>query len=173
MKRCCAVLLVLVIAAAMFSACANNKNTETTPPVSQASQTAPPDFSGMDLTGVWGVSQVLDSLGVPAGEDRLKEIGANYTIELLGGGMYIICDAEGKEIGQGEYSVTQDRLIFSASGGETVYTIRDENTIQCTANDGSVTVMTRRCLDTSGNEEEEAAASPTGADAEPEPTQSS
>lgn len=170
MKRCCTILLVLVIAAALFSGCADNNTPDATPPVSQSSETAPPDFSGTDFTGVWGVSQVLDSLGAPAGEDKLKEIGADYTLELLSGGMYIICDAEGREIGQGEYGVTQDRLIFSAAGGETVYTIRDENTIQCTADDGSVTVMTR-CIDTSGNENEEATASPNSTDMETSPSQ--
>lgn len=155
---------MVVIAAAMFAACTNNNTSEPTPSGSETPALTPVDFSGADLTGVWGVSQVLDSLGAPVGEDRLKEIGADYTIELLGGGMYIICDAEGKEIGQGEYSVVQDELIFSAGGGETVYTIRDENTIECAASDGSVTVMTRRCPDAPGDENGEAIASPDNID---------
>jgi hypothetical protein len=172
MKRCCVILLVLVITIALFSACANNETPEATPSETQTPEPTPRDFSGVDLTGVWSVSQVLDSLGVPVGEYRLKEIGADYTIELLDGGMYIICDAEGKEIGQGEYGVVQDRLTFSAGGGETVYAIQDENTIQCTADDGSVTVMTR-CVDVSEDEEEEVITSPDEADIEAATPQSS
>lgn len=147
MKRCCALLLVMVIAAAMFAACAKTENPQA-PSGTQAIETAQPDYSGVDITGVWGVSQVLDSSGAPVSEDKLKALGADYTIELLEGGMYIICSADGNEIGQGEYSVLKDALTFSAGGGATVYTIKDENTIQCTAEDGSVTIMTRRCLDT-------------------------
>lgn len=155
MKRCCALLLVMVMVTAMFAACTNDGNPETKPPETQESETAPPDFSGADFTGTWGVSQVLDSLGAPVSQDKLKAIGADYTIELLDGGLYIICDAQGKVIGQGNYSVVQDRLVFSAGGGETVYTISDENTIQCEASDGSVTIMTRRCNDTEEPDTEE------------------
>jgi hypothetical protein len=143
MKRCCMVLLAVVMVTALFAACAKNETPEVTPSEPQTSEPAPPDFSGIDFTGVWSISQVLDSLGVPVSEDKLKDIGADYTIELLDGGMYIIYSAEGKEVGQGEYSVAQDKLIFRAGGGETVYTIQDDNTIMCTAQDGSVTVMTR------------------------------
>lgn len=163
MRKYCAFLLALVVFTALFSACANNNGPGAAPSGSQAQETAPPDFSGVDFAGVWGISQVLDSFGNTVSEDKLREVGADYTIELLAGGMYIISSAEGKEIGQGQYSISNDRLTFSASGGETVYTIRDENTIQCTAEDGSVTIMTRRSAKTTepGTAESDAAESDT------------
>ncbi len=168
MRRFCALLLVMAMATALFAACVNNEPKESDPSASPTPVTS--DYSETDFTGEWRVSQVLDSLGAPVSGDKLKDIGADYTIEILAGGMYIICGAEGKEIGQGEYSLEQDKLIFKAAGGETIYTIRDENTIQSTAADGSVTVMTR--TDTQKNENGEAIASPDDTIIESAPTQS-
>lgn len=159
MKQCCIILLVLVMVTAVFTAC-TNENIPEAPSATQTTQPTPQDFSGVDFTGTWSVSQVKDSNGEAISTDKLKEIGADFTIELTGDGMYIISDADGKEIGQGTYSVAQNALTLTASGGNTVYTIQDENTISSPAADGSITIMARCCVDTTEDEGEQATTSP-------------
>jgi len=151
MKRSRAILLVLVVLTALLAACTDNGEPETTAtplstPIKTPTPTVP-DYAGVDFSGIWTVTALYDSAGTAMGEDKLAEAGADFSLEMLDGGTYFLYDVEGTPIGQGEYSVEQDELILTAGGEQTIYTIEDENTLRCTAQDGSATVMTR-CLDT-------------------------
>ena len=158
MKRGRAILLVLVVLTAQLAACTDKgtpeasaipQNTPTMTPTSTV-----PDYSGVDFSGIWTVAALYDSAGTAVDEDKLAEAGANFSLELLDGGTYFLYDADGKPIGQGQYSVEHDELVLTAGSQQTSYIIEDENTLRCTAQDGSATVM-KRCLDACETDGEE------------------
>lgn len=147
MKKSRAILLVLVMMlTALLAACTKNA-----PPPEQTSGTAVPaqptptpiSYLAADFKGKWAVSALYDSTGEALTTDEIAQAGADFTLELLDSGCYFLYDAQGVPIGQGNFSVTQMGLTFSANGAQTVYAIEDANTLRCEAEDGSVTVMTR------------------------------
>lgn len=164
MKRGCAILLVLVVLTALLAACTKNETPESTPHTSQttatptSAPTTPPDFADIDFTGNWAVSAVYDLNGQAVGADQLGQMGADFTLELTKSGAYFIYSVQGTLIGQGQYAISENELVLSAGGMQTVYIIQDADTLRCEAEDGSVTVMTR-CADTEEIEEETGAPS--------------
>ena len=151
MKRCCAILLVLVVlTATLLAACTKDGAPEPTPTQTPGMSstptsvpTTPPDFEDIDFSGTWIVSKVLDSSGVAVSPEQISTLGADFTLELSQSGAYFLYDAQGALLGQGEYRVAQAELILSAGEMQTIYAIQDANTLRCTADDGSVTVMKR------------------------------
>lgn len=147
MKRC--YLLFLMACLLAFSACGNGPGTPASgeTPAAASSQaptaTPTPDFSGTDLTGRWHVLEVIDSNGFPVGEAQKQVLGADFTLELLPGGVYFVYAADGRALGQGIYSVTLNALTLTAQGSETVYEIIDADTLRIAEPDGSITVMKR------------------------------
>ncbi len=159
MKRSRAILLVLVVLTALLAACTDKGAPEASAtPVSTPVKTpAPtvPDYSGVDFSGTWTVYALYDSSGAPVSSDQMAAAGANFSLELLDSGTYFLYDTEGKPIGQGQYAIDKDKLTMTAGGQQTVYAIEDADTLRCTAQDGSATVM-KRCQDecvTDGEEE--------------------
>ncbi len=159
MKRGCAILLVLVVMTALLAACTKNETPQSTPSTSNTAAsptpvpTTPPDFADVDFSGNWSVSAVLDENGQAVSADQMAQMGADFTLEITKSGAYFIYSAEGEPIGQGQYSVSANQLVLSASGMQTTYIIQDANTLRCEAEDGSVTVMTR-CADCEDEEED-------------------
>jgi hypothetical protein len=146
MKRGCAILLVLVMLMSLLSACTKDE----TPPDQVSGVTATPrptptvpNYADADFTGKWTVSALYDSSGAALTAEQIAQAGANFTLELLDGGIYFLYDAQGAPIGQGQYTAAQQELTLSANGAQTVYEIQDIDTLRCKAEDGSVTVMTR------------------------------
>ena len=172
MKRSRAILLVLVVLTALLAACTDGgtPDTSATPKATPTITSTPtvPDYSGVDFSGIWAVSALYDSSGATVAEDKLAEAGADFSLELLDGGTYFLYDADGKPLGQGQYSVELEEMILTAGGQKTTYDIEDADTLRCTAQDGSVTVM-KRCTDvceTDGDAE----TSPEESDLEPSST---
>jgi hypothetical protein len=175
MKRS-AILLVLVVLTALLAACTKNENSGPTPTQTPVTNSTPtpvpttaPDFEDIDFSGTWIVSKVLDSGGQAVSPEKIAEMGADFTLELSKSGAYFLYDAQGLPLGQGVYRVQQDRLILSAGELQTVYVIQNADTLRCTADDGSVTVM-KRFEDT--EYEEEASASPDEPDMETDAAES-
>jgi len=150
MNRSRAILLVLVVLTALLAACTDSGVPESsgTPQSTPVSTPVPtvPDYSGVDFSGIWTVYALYDSAGAPVSEDKLAEAGADFSLELLSGGTYFLYDADGKPLGQGTYSVERDEMTLTAGGQQTLYVIEDADTLRCTAQDGSATVM-KRCQD--------------------------
>ena len=115
--------------------------TKTAPPA--PSQPPAPDFSGTSFTGNWIVSKVTASDGTPASENEIKQIGADFTLEILKDGIYFVYNAKGKVLGQGKYVVEKDAMTMTAGDKTTVYKILDGNTMQSAAVDGSITTMSK------------------------------
>jgi len=170
-KKCLALLLALLISAALFAACSDNEPAETAPPSEtpsaspSPSEPPPPDFSETDFTGNWVVSKLTDSEGAEVGESERKELKADFTMELLKDGLYFVYDTDSKVLGQGSYSVVLNKLTLTAGDKETVYEIKDKDTLVITAEDGSVTTMSRY-----GSEEEPADTEDTSAPEDTEET---
>lgn len=138
-------LMAFVLA---LSACGNGPDaasveTPAAPPSPAPTATPTPDFSGTDLTGRWRVLEVVDSNGFSVGEAQKQALGADFTLELLPGGVYFVYAADGRALGQGAYSVTLNSLTLTAQGSETVYEIIDAQTLRIAEPDGSITVMKR------------------------------
>ncbi len=154
MKKC-ALLLVLVVLTALVAACTQKDNTPsatlTPAPTVSATPgivpTTPPDLRVEDFIGIWAVSAIYDSSGKALSADEFAARGADFTLELAKKGKYFLYDAAGAPLGQGQYSIVNGQLILSAGSEQTVYAITDTDTLRCTASDGSVTVMTKRCAD--------------------------
>ena len=137
-------LLVLGLSLLVLSACGSQRNTPPAAAQTPAPTAAPaPDFSDADFSGRWSVSEIIDSHGLPVTDAEKQDLDADFTLELLPGGAYFVYDEDGRVLGQGDYSVTLDRLTLTAQGEKTVYTIVDENTVRITQPDASVTVMKR------------------------------
>jgi hypothetical protein len=96
-----------------------------------------------DIAGIWCVSQVLAPDGTPATTEEMQSMGAGFTLELLQGGTYFVYDANGKALGQGQYSVSGGRLTCTVGETELVYTIESAGTLKSRASDGSVTILAR------------------------------
>jgi hypothetical protein len=154
MKRCCAFLFVLAMLGALLVACTGKtdetpKNTPT-PTVADIPTpviTTPPDMEYFNFVGNWIVSAVTDSNGNALSAEQLSQMNADITLELSKDGTYFIYDKNGAPLGQGRYRVNQDKMVLSAGGLETIYTIMDADTLQCTAEDGSITIMSRSVAD--------------------------
>jgi len=116
----------------------------TKTPAPTPTPTPPPDFSGTDLSGVWVVSAVIDSMGETVSETQLQALGADFSMELLAGGSYFVYDEVGAALGQGTYEVELNVLTLTAAGATTIYEIQDEGTLHCTNADQSITVMNKR-----------------------------
>lgn len=118
------------------------KTPEATPTPTPA-PTPAPDFSETDFTGRWRVSEVIDSEGQTVRESEMQSLNIGFMLELLENGIYFVYEEDGDILGQGEYSITRNQLTLTASDQETVYEIRDQDTLWCESADKSVTVMTR------------------------------
>ena len=147
MKRTFVIILALTLLFAL-AGCSNETGTEgpdetaaTSAPTSMS--TSAPDYSDTDFSGHWGVSEVYDAAGDSVTGSALAALQPDFTLELVEGGAYFIYDSTDAVLGQGTYTVETDVMTLTAGDAQTVYAIADENTLRCTADDGSVTVMTR------------------------------
>ena len=150
MKKYWIILLVLAVLV-LTAACADNSGTETTGITESGAAATPtpePDFSDTDFSGTWCVTEVLDSNGTSVTDSELEQLGADFSLELAGDGVYFVYDSGGTVLGQGVYSVSSDVLSLTADSEVSEYQIQDADTISATAEDGSVTVLTRCCTDT-------------------------
>ena len=145
--------IFVILLGLLVTGCSNNDGgteelipTATPVVVVTPSPTPVPDFSDTDFSGTWYVSGVILADGKTLSEDEISRLDT-FTLELLPNGTYFLYREDGSVMGQGEYSITDNRLVFSADGQETVYLIQDENTLHGTAPDDSITVMTRRIED--------------------------
>ncbi|MGI5919923.1 MAG: hypothetical protein ACOX8N_09830 [Christensenellales bacterium] len=142
MRRIIAVILALC-AMALLAAC--GAQSDTLPAAGESSSASPSaaaDFSGIDFSGHWAVSQAFDSEGAEVSADKLTELG--FILELLPDGTYFVYDAEGEVLGPGSYKVEKDIMILEAKGVQTIYTVTDANTLRGATADGCVTVLTRQ-----------------------------
>lgn len=143
-----AILMILALCLLAVSAgCGDNLPAEnpvqTTAPAITPAPTTTPDYGHVDFSGHWAVSEVYDSVGSPVTGSAFEALETGFELELLKDGVYFVYDGAGVVLGQGSYAVSGDVLTLTAGGAQTVYTVADENTLRTTAQDGSVTVMTR------------------------------
>ena len=146
MKRHFIIMLIIALLAAALAACAagDTNNSKTTPEESATDTTTPPpDYSDVDFSGNWRVSGIIATDGTPLSSAEMSEMTPGFTLELLSDGKYFVYDADGATLGQGQYSVSANKLTCTAEDEETVYEIIDSNTLKCTADDKSATVMSR------------------------------
>ncbi len=136
-------LLVLLLAVSLLWLCACGKDAPAESPTPSTTPSPTPDYSDTDFTGLWHVAEIVDSNGTPVDNAKKQELGGDFTLELLEGGVYFVYDGSGKTLGQGAYSVTANQLALAAAGKRTVYEITDADTLTVTQPDGSTTVMRR------------------------------
>lgn len=133
MKKYFTVILIVTVIA-IFSACASDAQVND----------SDADFSGVDFSGKWCVSEIHFPGGKPLSSSELQLMEANFTLELLGGGVYFVYGADGAVLGQGQYSVSGSVLTCTAGEEQTEYQILDENTLRTVSEDKSATVMSRQ-----------------------------
>lgn len=157
MKRC----FFVVSAILLFAACGqNNIPDQTNPPapvtspIVQPSPTPPPDFSHIDFTGIWKVTSVIKPDGDILSELEFVKLDTDFYLELIKDGVYFLYGQDGGLIGQGEYSVSYNILTLSANGVQTLYTVIDENTLNCLSADDSITIMTRQTISNDAEDNE-------------------
>lgn len=121
---------------------ASGQTPESTPTQTPV-KTQTPDFSDVDLTGKWHVAQIIDSNGEAVSESEMKSLSPDFILELLENDMYFVYDKDGETLGQGGYSIELNQLTLTAAEQQTVYEVRDKDTLWCVSPDKSVTVMTR------------------------------
>lgn len=102
-----------------------------------------PDFAGVDFTGKWHVTQIIDSNGETVTESEMQSLDPGYILELLKDGVYFVYDKNDEILGQGDYAIELNLLTLTAAEQQTVYEVRDKDTLWCESSDKSVTVMTR------------------------------
>lgn len=144
-------MIAVMILAALLSGCArtdgdNTPETGGSPADKPGGTEALPDFSQTDFSGTWFVSGVIGPGGDRLSDEEFARLSAEFTLELLSGGVYFVYDSGGTVMGQGTYEVALNLLTCRAGDQETVYLIIDEKTLHCTAADDSVTIM-ERCPD--------------------------
>lgn len=135
------VLLIITISAFIaLSACAASGT------MNQDNQdvSAPSASAVTDVTGRWYVSEVLAPDGTPATAEEMAQLGAGYTLELLEGGVYLLYGDDGGALGQGQYSVSSGKVICAVGETEIVFDIEQSGTLRSRAEDGSVTVLSRK-----------------------------
>jgi hypothetical protein len=130
------VSIMILTALVTLSACGGAADT-LNPNVSSS---VAPDAN---IAGSWCVSQLLAPDGTPATTEEMQGMGAGFSLELLQGGTYIVYDANGKALGQGQYAIKDDRLTCTVGETELVYTIESSGTLKSRAADGSVTILAR------------------------------
>lgn len=159
------ILLVLLITiSVVFGACGANRDQvqqddkqaqEQTPledtsaktpeptPTPTPVPTTVPDFADVDFTGKWHVTQIIDSNGEIVSESEMQALNSGFILELLKDGVYFVYDKDGEILGQGNYTVELNQLTLTAAEQQTMYEVRDKDTLWCESPDKSVTVMTR------------------------------
>ena len=158
MKKCLLVLFIIVVFI-MSSACGETRTLDdkseeassVTPAGAQTpTQTPTPDFSAADFSGTWDVAEIIDSEGKTASQQKMRDLGADFSLELLDNGAYFVYNENGAVLGQGVYSVSKNQLTLAAGEEESIYEINDNDTFCCTAADNSITVM-KRAMEESGD----------------------
>lgn len=105
---------------------------------------APSASAVTDVKGRWYVSEVLAPDGTPATAEEMTQMGAGYTLELLEGDAYLVYGEDGAALGQGQYSVSSGKLTCTVGETEIVFDIEQAGTLRSRAEDGSVTVLSRK-----------------------------
>ena len=139
-------LIVLIALLLICSACSDTgvpENTSSAGTATPVPTATPEDFSGTDFSGIWSVSQIIDSEGNAVDDTEMQALGADFTLELLAGETYFVYDASGSPLGQGTYAISLNLLTLTAGNVQTVYEIEDSDTLRCPSDDGSITVMKR------------------------------
>ncbi|MGE5494494.1 MAG: hypothetical protein ACM3S4_04230 [Burkholderiales bacterium] len=136
------ILLIMAIAAfAALSACGGAAGTMNQ---DNRDVSAPSASAVTDVTGRWYVSEVIAPDGTPATAEEMAQLGAGYTLELLQGGVYLLYGDDGSALGQGQYSVSSGKVICTVGETEIVFDIEQSGTLRSRAEDGSVTVLSRK-----------------------------
>ncbi len=147
------ILCLLLLVGLLLTGCSDDKEaaqpTQSAPVISPTQAPTPvPDFSQTDFTGIWYVSGIITADGNSLSENEVSLLDAGFTLELLPEGVYFVYQSNGNVLGQGQYSVSENLLICSADGRETVYVIQDKDTLLSKAPDDTTTIMTRRIEET-------------------------
>lgn len=149
------VIAVMILAALLAGCARSNAPDDGDLPATEPGETeTAPDFSQYDFSGTWSVASVTGPGGESLTDEELARLSADFTLELLSGGVYFVYDSGGVVMGQGTYEVRLNVLTCRAGDQETVYQIIDENTLHSTAADNSITIM-QRSPDAPAEDEEE------------------
>jgi hypothetical protein len=131
--------ILLLSAIIMLSACSAGIQPDST-----GQQSGSSEFSNIDFSGSWLVSEIFSPNGEPAKSADYQLIEAGFKLELLDGGIYFVYGQNGAVLGQGVYSVSGSQLTCTAGSVQTIYQILDPDTLQSVADDKSITVMARQ-----------------------------